>query len=468
MIARRVISMVLCMVLLCGTLILPAQATATPHPCDCDNIPIVWIEGFGQPLLRDEGTRHESIQRAANGRGAIATIPALARGAWGTLRSINLRNPSIDFEPLAQGIVDILFGAVGHLQLDETGQSIAPLTPNQRINPQQNYRRDRQFEFIQDYRLCPFESATQLNVFIEALVEHTGHEQIAISTHSQGGIVAMTYLAVYGHNRVASLVMNESAFQGVSLATAVLLGDLGMPAQDLANFMRNPNGGAGNLLINAMEATGWFEWLPLVEAFLDVTVMDTLIDDFMMPLFGTFPGVWAFVPPEDFDRVVRHHANNPDMAPLIAGARRYRNEVQLRAETLLRRAMADGMQLALIASYGRASVPLERAAPGLQSDGMIETVRASGGATVAPFGETLPPRDSRYRSPCGIVDAATAMFPDYTWFVKNNTHSWHAMQDLTRWLIDSPEQPTVWQNPAFPQFMVHPQRGRNPQVQPMR
>ncbi|MCL2445658.1 MAG: alpha/beta hydrolase [Oscillospiraceae bacterium] len=462
---RRFISLILCVVLLSAALALPAQAM---QPCNCDNLPIVWIEGFGQPLLMNEGTRRESAQRPADIGRVVSSLPALGRGAWGTVRSINLRRSSIDFTPLADGIVDMLFGAMGHLQLDETGQSIAPLTPNQRINPRQDYRRQRQFDFIQDYRLCPFESASQLNVFIEALVEHTGHEQVVISTHSQGGIVALTYIAQYGHDRVATLVMNESAFQGVSLATAVLLGDLSMAPQDLVNFMRNPNGGLGNLLVNAMDAMWWFDWLPSVESFLEATVMDTLIEDFMMPMFGQFPSVWAFVPPEDFDRVARHHANNPDFAHLIAGARRYRNQVQLRAETLLRRAMDDGMHLALIASHGTASIPFASGAPGLHGDGMIETVRASGGATVAPFGEVLPASDSRYRSPCGVIDASTAMFPDYTWFVRNNSHSFEAMRNLVAWLIDQPEQPTVWQSPQFPQFMVVPARGFNPQVRPDR
>jgi len=72
----------------------------------------------------------------------------------------------------------------------------------------------------------------------------------------------------------------------------------------------------------------------------------------------------------------------------------------------------------------------------------------------------LPPSDSKYRGPDGVFDAATCILPDQTWFIKYNGHSTGCMKELIDWIIRSEGQPTVWQNPDFPQYLQRTEDGR--------
>ncbi|MCL2194798.1 MAG: alpha/beta hydrolase [Oscillospiraceae bacterium] len=465
---RRILAAALCVALLLSALALPASAMestaqATPTSHDCALVPIVWIEGFGQALFRDQGTPNERVQRPVNIAGLFRGLPGLIGGAFTTAFSFRpFQIPRLNLDPLARGIAGLLQHMTGHLQLDIYGQCMASLTANWRIDPNQCHQTNRQFQFEHDYRMCPFVTASLLHDFIEALVEHTGHPRVALNTHSQGGVVAMAYLAVYGSDRVDTLVLSNSAFQGLRLVPPVLQGRFNLTPQAAANLMRTSR--FTNGIANVLQWLRVFNLTAPMSTIFQDRLMPILLEEYFMPMFGRFPSVWAFIPADYFDEVASHFADDPQFEHILAGARRYQEEVLLRAEELLLDAMDNGTHVAIVASYGRASIEFDGATTSRQSDTLIETDLMSGGATVARFGQTLPGcvcvEVSRHRSPCGIIDASTAMLPDNTWFIKNNTHDHPVMRELHLWLIDSPVQPTVWDNEAFPQFLIAPGRNR--------
>jgi len=177
-----------------------------------------------------------------------------------------------------------------------------------------------------------------------------------------------------------------------------------------------------------------------------------LFDKFIIPVMVTMPAIWSFVTPEYYERSKLLLGGDPKYDILLATADKYHYEVRLRTEALISEAMHSGTKVAVICSYGMAPIPVVKNAD-YHSDNLIDSELASGGATFARLGQTLPPGNQKYRSPDGIIDASTALLPDNTWFVKYNDHSAGAMYDLRMWIIHADEQPTVWQNPDFPQFL---------------
>jgi hypothetical protein len=72
----------------------------------------------------------------------------------------------------------------------------------------------------------------------------------------------------------------------------------------------------------------------------------------------------------------------------------------------------------------------------------------------------LPPSTSKYRSSDGIIDAATCVLPDQTWFVKYNWHNPDCLEDLRQWVIHSKAYPRVGANPDFPQYLMRTEDGK--------
>jgi len=441
---KRVLSVIICITLLCGAFVLPAQATRVTPSCDCGTVLQVWVDGFGQTLFFNEGKDNEIAQGPMRLNRILPSIPGLLWGATRTAFSFRFwREPFINFEPLARGLSRAAENILGHLQIDEQGNSVYPLTSTWYI-ADQCYREHPQFWFIYDFRQCPFESARQLNEFIEALVEHTGHQTVALTSHSQGGVTVMTYLALYGSRRLDTLILANSAWQGLDLVGRLFTRQFAIDQHAAANFLGiDPR---------------WTRLLPNLGNAIYVGMFDYLMDMYIIPHLATMPIVWAFVPPDYFDEAVRLWGDDPRLQHVLQGARRYHREVLGRSEQILRQAMRNGTHVAVLASYNNASIPVTRGEQ-YQSDRLIGTARMSGGATVAPFGQTLPAGTGRHRSPDAVIDASTAMLPNQTWFVRDNWHNADVMHDLRMWIIHSPTQPSVWQNPDFPQFMVHPGDG---------
>ena len=129
-------------------------------------------------------------------------------------------------------------------------------------------------------------------------------------------------------------------------------------------------------------------------------------------------------------------------------------------DEMLKAAVADGMEVCVVANYGRQVIPVyDRSSQ--NGDGTLETQLVSGGAKVAPIGETLGEdyvcSNPKYLSPSREVDASTCLFPEYTWFLKDAPHVSGTYgtdySDFIFWLVDYDGQPDIYSNPQYPQFM---------------
>ena len=447
---KRILCAALCVCVILAAAVIPAGAKS----CDCGQVIHIHTSGFGSALYYNYGTPEQE-------KAGIARTDDLAHGIGQVFRGAGLSVWERSWDPLAAGLGEAAWGVLGHNALDANGRSIAPITSHWRINPEQNHRENPEYNFNYDYRLDPFELADQLNAFIETLCKKTGHSKVALTGASEGSVVGLTYIKQYGTKRLDTFIILNGAWQGLTLVGELFTGKFQLSGPAITNFIANNDDGSGHLR-RGMKLLEWTHLLdftkPLGKGVLR-TMGDRIYEDTLIPLYGLMPVIWAFVPHEYYPEARKLIAGNPEYAQLLAKADRYQNQVQARAGKLLKKARADGVKIAVIASYGKHPFPFTQNCT-FQSDGMIDTAYEAGGATAAPIGKTLPPSDSKYRSHDGIFDAATCMFPDQTWFIKNSGHEDRPSHELRQWIIHSKKQPTVWDSPEWPQWLVKNSEGK--------
>jgi len=447
---KRILCALVCACLLAGAGVVPAQAKA----CNCGEIVQVYMEGFGSTLYYDYGTPE---QRKAE----MAELDDLAFGIGRLFQGVGLGLWKRSWDPVATGISATVHSIMGHMAMDANGRSILPISDHWRIDPNQNHRERPEFRFHYDFRIDPFEAARQLNEFIEAVIKATGHSKIALTGHSQGAIIVMTYLKQYGAKRLETLIMVNGAWQGLTLVGELLTKQFAISGQSVTDFIANSDDGSGNLktAMAVLKYSGLLGFLSPMGDFIMDRMGEQIYAETLLPIFGTMPILWAFVPHEYYAEARQLLAADPQYARLLAKADKYQYEVQAQGPKLLKDAMKKGVKVAVIAGYGYSPTPVSKNST-YQCDSLIDTSRAAGGATEAPIGKTLPPNDSKYRSPDGIFDAATCVLPDQTWFIKNSMHESRPSHELRQWIIHSKRQPTIWDNAAFPQYLVKGEDGK--------
>ena len=215
-------------------------------------------------------------------------------------------------------------------------------------------------------------------------------------------------------------------------------------------------------LIDMLDTAG--VWAGLVDI-ADVIVEKLegrVFDEALIPIFATMPGIWSFVPDEYYESAKSFmKLDNDTHSVLLSKLDYYHYEVQSKAGELLKTAQADGTNIYIVAGYNMQRTPLVEAYKNT-SDGTVDTVYASVGATCAYIGEELPKdykqaveSDYNYISPDRKIDASTCALPECTWFIKDMLHSTchDGHGEFYRVLFECEEQLTVHDMKNYPQFM---------------
>lgn len=469
---KRVLACVLCAVLLLTSV--PVGAAADGG-CDCGITPVVYVVGFGREL-------YSHPESAAPG----AVFPpdsALVRKAVPTLLKAVSAAALDDDDAFAAYVVDALDILLGQMACDPNGDPAHPVgiieepmidnhqITHIRIGPvEQDSEPSGAFVFAQDWRLSPLDNAKRLKGYIDEVKALTGHDSVSLVAHSQGNCILASYLYLYGNGGIERLTFLSPAFQGISLIGALLTGEYAVAEQgdELIAFMdsllgRDISGELLTALVRTLKTLGVVDpLLSRVQSLLD-SKFDEIYAESLTVLFGQMPGVWGFVPDEYYDAAkTRTLGGDKKYASLEKKIDEYHENVQNKLTDLLNEAIAAGVPIAIVAGYDISTIPVNHNVPG-QSDMLIDTRYMSIGATTAPYGKTL---GDSYRqavddghdhlSADGILDASTAAFPEYTWFLKGVSHNEFpkGYRDFTDYLIHADGFVTVEQDARYPQFIT--------------
>lgn len=478
---KKIISVLLCLSL-CFSIGVQAFAADSQKS---EDVPFVLVTGMAVlPLYKDYETQNEQKVWPIT---ADAIMPLASSLALPLLKLCLDKNTDLFYNSLFKSLCQ----AFDYMRCDENGDSVynisTPTFPQSMAEYEElyidedsdeqgilkaacaEYGAENVYFLNYDWRLDPLEHAASLNALIESIKKEKNCEKVNLACCSMGGTITISYLYKYGHSSVKSLLMLSTAFQGVSAVGDMFSGELYVDKDALLRRMINL--GKGDLLefvyqalMYAADKAGIADWVADLAQKLIASMGDDLYDDFLKEVFGTMPGIWALTAAQDYENAKKYMLDESTNKALIARSDEYIYNVQKNAKSILDSAKNDGVFVYIICQYNMQALPVSKSSS-LNNDLLIDVKFASGGAVCADLGKTLP---SDYKqaaddghnhlSADAVIDASTCMYPDNTWFIKDQAHVDYnigASTDFLFWLASSEKQLTVFDDSRYTQFMLY-------------
>ncbi len=457
---KKIFTLFICVVVAMGS-VLPCFAA---DKCGCGEAPVIYVAALGSSqVVRDAGTQDETVLFRPETERALKifapAIPAVAK--------LLVTKDYDEFGDVLIGCVNELFG---DLAFDGDGNSKPNVAAADRHPDSAEHGTDKSYYFGYDFRLDPIELAKKLHTYVREVKEITHHDTVRFKASSMGGVVVTSYLRLYGSEDIETIILQCCPLQGTAVAGELFNGKVEINKEALLNYAKGalPSldsdffGGVLYMVVDILDLIGVWDSLLGIADELILQLKDRVFDECLIPVFGTLPGIWSFVPDEYYESGKEYmRLNNAEMSGLVEKLDFYHYEVQGKLDTLLPSAINSGTKIYIFAGYNMQRTPLVTAYTAT-SDATVDTCYATCGATCAPIGETLPEdytqarfAEKNYISPDRKIDASTCILPEYTWFIKDmlhsTTHDGH--KELYRTLLESDTQLSVFDLEEYPQFL---------------
>ncbi len=456
---KKIISVILAVIMLVSVSV---PVFAAEKKCDCGFNPVIYVAALGSATIYENYGTEE--QRAVF---RPETMPLVEEAVSVILPTI----PSLmagDYEQFGEQLVAFVNSAFGALELDGEGNSKENVYAIEEVPTSAAHGIEHSFYFGYDFRLDPYEHADRLYEVIQTMKELTGHDKVQLKASSMGGVVTMAYLERYGTDDIETVIFQNCPIKGTAVAGELYCGKveinknalLGYALDAIPSLEQDFLQGFLYSLATSLDDLGVWTFLVSIADKLVAELKDKVYDECLIPIFGSLPGIWSFVPDEYYEEAKSMMVDPDTQAGLIEKIDNYHYNVQNRAEEILQKAN-ESIKIYIVAGYDIQRTPLVSAYKNT-SDGTVDTKYASVGAVTAFINETLPEGyvqaiddGHNHISPDFMIDASTCALPDQTWFVKDmlhcTTHSGH--DALYRKMLTSKSQFTVFKYEQYPQFM---------------
>lgn len=492
---KKVLSLMLCIIMLASTLSLAMTAFAEDGKCNCGVTPVLYIKGRTN-IYKDPSLGIDSENMAeTNFSGLKDNIPEIALNLVTTL-GMGFLTDNWDaycdaiFETVApvydqyklsdEGEINNKSGIAQHWQLKDRIELCKTEEGGIKKMHTKNAKEWAQFiQFQYDIRLDPRKNADDLNTYIEFIKEETGHDKINIVCRCEGNVIVNAYLAKYGHKSIESLVMYNSIAMGAEIADDLYSDNVRFDPDAMNRFINtfldtSPVMDLIKATVNLLAFNGVLgEGLEFIEdGYYNISknIMPRLIRE----IFGTCPGWWGMISPEVYEdaKAFVLLSNNEDgkYDKLIQKLDEY-NEIKKKAPDLLKAAQADGVRVHILAKYGDQMYPVIENYETL-GDGVVSLYKQTfQGATASKIKGTLSDDYiaerveagfGKYISADKMVDGSTAPFADYTWYVKELRHDVypHSVDFMVLDLFSSKDyvkatEPFTGDHGTYTQYMLY-------------
>ncbi len=314
------------------------------------------------------------------------------------------------------------------------------------------------FGFTFDWRKSQVDYAKAVDEYIQEVKEITGSDKVDIMGLSHGGQYGTTYLYYYGDKGdVRNAILADPATGGTTFVSTVFMNEY--VDLDMKNIMK--------FVEHIFDIEEDFEWI------LDLLSLDNIVGGANRVLqeerinyrLSNVPSLLDFVPMDRFDEVIENIGLNAETnGKLYYDTVKYHNDVH--TGTNLADKFAELQKKGINIGYIVGSGYTALSSVGTNSDFLIDTYLASGGATCAMFGETFEAdyvqnglvcdNPAHYHiSPEFNIDASTGALPDNTWYVTGQGHGQYFNDPYTRQIVCEflwGGLRTVYDDERFPQF----------------
>ncbi|MBE6755771.1 MAG: hypothetical protein E7555_04895 [Ruminococcaceae bacterium] len=480
----KIISAVLVLTLLFSvaiTGISASEKTAEDALIELDkDIPIVEIHGFGdQPIYKGLLTETEEDDVDIWSFDA-ETIVGLVMKYFPDLVYSMMFGKFDRIDVILTEVLSVIFGNVA---CNENGvpSPDTGLKYNEPILPKEEYGKENSYYFAYDWRLDMHTISTQLDEYINKVLEVTGEEEVGLVCFSLGGAVMMTYL--YEHyyivspeerSKIHSAIFLSAAMNGVECCEDPFSGNIEFTSKSLLRLIAGLLPADDSLifvddLLRIVYALNIFN--PIIDFTNESLVpnLDKMGGEAILSTIGTVPVFYALMSTDRYYETEDYIFNTPEkkekFAVLLEKSRYYHDNVQANADNIISAFMEDGKNFAVISEYGFEMLPVTSDNDRM-SDGMIGTYNTSFGATCAEIDGTLGENyvqkvqcecGRNHISPDNQIDASTCKYADITWFAKNLKHKDDDkfFADIIDLVTYSDQQITVHTYSDLPQFLIN-------------
>ena len=197
-------------------------------------------------------------------------------------------------------------------------------------------------------------------------------------------------------------------------------------------------------------------------------VAEGSMSDLLLATYATCPGYWAMVNDENYEQakeLIFGDEADTTYKELVRKIDYYHYNVQNNVERDLLNMKRDGVKVNVICKYGFQVTPFIESSDQI-GDNRIEVSSQSLGATTAKMDETLSKKyienakengTYKYISPDQQIDSSTALFPDYTWYIKNIVHNpfFDCFNLMMLEMCYNEDQMDVNTDPDYPQYLYY-------------
>lgn len=464
-----------------------APSYANFDKCNCDITPVVYVPGFGDTIYKNLDKEEPASIFPPETDAILEAVPDLLVAVLGGLL---VGNDDV-FGKYASKAVNKMLGSLAcnpdGTAPENTGADSNEISDDTHKMPAfapEDGMDEGYFKFHYDWRLSPIYNAELLNEYINDVKELTGHDEIILVCHSQGNTIMTSYLHLYGSKGIEKLVCLSPAFQGLSLIGSLFKKEISVShkGDELEEYLKGIMGfedAQSQLIVSVISlinSYGLIDFaLNYLQGILD-TQLDRVFDECLIEVFGTMPGLWAFVPAEDYEEAkAAMFGDSDEYAKVIEKADYYYENVQKETVNLLKKAKKSGTDIVISTGYNISTIPVS-AAEASHGDYLIDTKYMSLGATCSAITGTLGDNYTQAKTACrhnhispeNTIDASTCAFPEYTWFVSGNGHNDFGDDycEFIEWAIRYNGQPTVHSSADYPQFMAESQGDISPAKEP--
>ena len=449
---KRFFGLVLVLALLCAVPLAPRAHGANLTTADVSEYPELIFRGGFHELCINENT--PEVQEVFSSLWIGDLLNSRMDDLLGCLKTL-------DFDRVIDILKDIMWEWFGPIRMDENGDSFNPGITCDKAYWLPEYEGKPRFE--SDWRLSPIDNAHRLHRYLEYASDRYGAEKFNLKPISGSVPLLLTYLDIYGYDRVASINIDLTTHNGTTLFGELFTRRLKLDEEALSK-LKNVEGilsfdlSAVSSVLRLLFEPGV---MGIVERFLKLAagrIIDRTYDEILVPLLSTMPGFWTYVPLKDYETAKKAMLGSNPNANLEKKLDAW-HDVALRADDIIREA-AQRVKVGVWAGYGTPLAPLGKT-DGATGDFLVDTKYASLGATCAPLSLPFLPGyrqknacgGHRHISPDRMIDASTCVLPDQTWFALNNPHSaMYSYSGWYEWFLVT-DNPTVFGNERYPQFM---------------
>lgn len=459
--ALRMIALVLSAVVLFSCFAVPAGAAAPKY---CDDLPIVYIKGASRVVYDEAGNEVYPI------KGELSD--AILEHSDELLVAFNKSMLSQNWDYYCDKLVEIVSAIYEPGTLDCNGEARngthAEANPAPKVKYSEYVMGD--YIFNHDSRLDPCAVAADLHAYIQQVLAATGKKKVNLVSRCYGSNIAAAYLTIYGSDLIDTCVMYVPATKGALATSEGFAGKIKFDPDMLAyytNFSDEDGNEMGELLASLVNVTYCISMLgagtTMVQSIYD-KIADNIVPRLVLSTFGTMPAYWSMVDDENYETAKNliFAGKMQEYSGLINKIDYYHYNVMNRIDQTISTLTSRGMKFAIVAKYNVPLMPFFEDSD-KQGDGSIELSAISFGGTAEKYGDTLSTDyvmqskllgTSKYISKDLIVDASSCSFRDWTWFVRDISHSnFHtSVNRIIYRILNASSQLTVWQDEEYPQY----------------